>query len=206
MTNWITTLSVFFFWNVAYSYPVNVVPRTYSGFCLSSKGGQSPDGDDGPFHTIPEVRETELGRMARGIARTGMKDMELLQVGDIVVAKSQIPALNIWVDAGYEIVELYSQGVNAQTGQVEKVPLVTMASEISKTGYTKYLKVYSPKYHSVPVVVTPEEIGLVTLKAEIFDAMLLAIPGLFWVVVASTFASYYNDKYGGNFLDAFFRT
>jgi len=158
-----------------------------------------------PASKAQEVRETELGRMARGIARTGMKDVEALQVGDVVVAKYEIPSLDIWIDSGYEITALYAQGGNRQTGQLEQIPLATLA-DAPKSGYIRYMKVYSPKYHSSPVVVTPEEIGLVTLKAELQEAMLLAAPGFFWVFVAAAFASKYNDQYGGGFFDAFFRT
>lgn len=177
-----------------------------------STGGKVPNSptDDETTAAIAStsttVRETELGRMARGIARTGMKDLESLQVGDVVVAKYEIPSLDIWVDAGYEITDLYCQGVNAESGQVEQIPLASLAENVPKSGYSRYMKVYSPKYHSAPVVVTPEEIGLVTLKSELYEAMLLAIPGFFWVFVASAFASSYNAKYGGNFFDAFFRT
>ena len=68
------------------------------------------------------------------------------------------------------------------------------------------MQIYSAKDHSEPVIVTPEEIGLVTVKAELQEAMLLAIPGFFWVFVASSFSNYYTDRYGGSFFDAFFRT
>lgn len=152
------------------------------------------------------VRDTELGRMARGIARTGMKDVDSLQVGDIVVAKYEIPSLSIWTDFGYEITSIYAQGVSTETGQVEKIPLQQLSEDIPKPGYARYLKVFSPNHHSEPVVVTPEEMGLVTLKAELQQAMLLAVPGFFWVFVASAFSNYYTDKYGGSFIDAFFRT
>jgi hypothetical protein len=144
--------------------------------------------------------------MARGIARTGMKDVDSLTVGDIVVAKYEIPSLNIWTDFGYEITGLYAQGLSTETGQLEKIPLRTLADNIPKSGYTRYMQVFSPNHHKQPVVVTPEEIGLVTLKAELKEAMLLAIPGFFWVFVASSFSNYYTEKYGGSFFDAFFRT
>lgn len=213
MTSWIGRVIVLFLWNTAHGYHTHrasVVHRLQVGWRLRGTEPNAPDGPDVtsdlPSVTPTGVRDTEFGRMARGIARTGMKNVESLAVGDVVVAKYEIPSLNIWMDSGYEIMELYSQGVNPTTGQVEKIPLTTLSEKISKTGYTTYLKVYSPKYHSTPVIVTAEEMGLITIKAELFEAMWLAIPGLFWVFVASSFASYYNGKYGGNFLDAFFRT
>ncbi|OEU07546.1 hypothetical protein FRACYDRAFT_250969 [Fragilariopsis cylindrus CCMP1102] len=99
------------------------------------------------------------------------------------------------------------------------------------SSYTKYLKIYNPRDHNNDdndintiifnsnnnnsgggdgdgegVIVTPEEIGLVTIKADWTEALYLAIPGFFWIFVASSFSSYYTDRYGGNFWDAFFRT
>jgi hypothetical protein len=135
-----------------------------------------------------------------------MKDVDSLQVGDIVVAKYEIPSLQIWGDCGYEITGLYAQGLNRETGVLEKIPLATMTDKLPNSGYTRYLQIVAPEYHSEPVVVTPEEIGLVTLKAELQEAMMLAVPGFFWVFVASSFSHYYTDKYGGSFLDAFLRT
>jgi hypothetical protein len=173
-------------------------------------GATSDDDNNNNDEAAPAVqtRETELGRMSQGIARTGMKDVGDLRVGDVVVAKYEVPSLDIWIDAGYEIVELYSQGVNSETGMVEKIPLQSFDddNQDNKVGYTRYLKVYSPKYHSEPVIVTPEEMGLATLKAELVEALWLAVPGFFWIFLCITFASNYNSKYGGNFLDAFFRT
>ena len=169
------------------------------------------------FKKVPFTRSSavEFGRMARGVVRTGMKEVESLQVGDVVVAKVEIPSLQIRRDCGYEITAIYAQGINVTTGKVEQIPLPTLAAvnnnsgnntNVPSTGYTRYMQIYSAKDHSEPVIVTPEEIGLVTVKAELQEAMLLAIPGFFWVFVASSFSNYYTDRYGGSFFDAFFRT
>jgi len=98
------------------------------------------------------------------------------------------------------------------------------------SSYTKYLRVYNPRDHGSNnnvignydyendnnnddddrsndgVVVTPEEIGLVSVKADWTEAMYLAVPGFFWIFVAMSFSNYYTDRYGGSFWDAFFRT
>ena len=165
------------------------------------------------FKKVPVTRSStvEFGRMARGVVRTGMKEVESLQV-----AKVEIPSLQIRRDCGYEITAIYAQGINVATGKVEQIPLPTLAAvnnnnsdnntNVPSTGYTRYMQIYSAKDHSEPVIVTPEEIGLVTVKAELQEAMLLAIPGFFWVFVASSFSNYYTDRYGGSFFDAFFRT
>jgi hypothetical protein len=117
-----------------------------------------------------------------------------------------------------EITAMYLKGVNTDTGLVETIPLQTFSTTTAETktiktktissGYTKYLEVYNPRHHRKggPVIVSPEEIGLVTLKSELEEAMLLAIPGFFWVFVAAAFANTYTDRYGGDFWDAFFRT
>jgi hypothetical protein len=150
------------------------------------------------------------------VARTGMKDLDDLEVGDMIVAKTDIPSLRIWCGSGYEITAMYLKGVNTETGLVETIPLQTFSTTTVETkstktissGYTKYLEVYNPRHHQKggPVIVSPEEIGLVTLKSELEEAMLLAIPGFFWVFVAAAFANTYTDRYGGDFWDAFFRT
>jgi hypothetical protein len=159
------------------------------------------------------------------LAKSGIKNLEDLQMGDVVVAKKDVPSLRIWRGLGYEIIAIYLKGVNRETGLVEEIPLETFygvvsseASEATRApkdvfskspvGYTKYLKVYNPRNHADcgPVVVSPEEIGLVTLKSELTQAILLAIPGFFWVFVAAAFSSYYNDQYGGNFWNALFGT
>lgn len=152
------------------------------------------------------------------VARTGMKDLDELQVGDMIVAKTDVPSLRIWCGSGYEIMAMYTKGVNKDTGLVEKIPLEMFGggggtnmndnTQRRMGGYTKYLEVYNPRHHQErgPVVVSPEEIGLATLKSELNEAVLLAIPGFFWVFVASAFANTYTDRYGGDFWDAFFRT
>lgn len=112
---------------------------------------------------------------------------------------------------------------------VEVIPLETYGDNNEGLGssYTKYLRVYNPRDHDKRdiylstsitdkegeeeeqqqgVVVTPEEIGLVSVKADWTEALLLAVPGFFWVFVAMAFSNYYTDRYGGSFFDAFFRT
>ena len=73
-------------------------------------------------------------------------------------------------------------------------------------GSTRYIQLLTNPETNAIVVVTPEEIGLVTLKTELFSGIWLAIPGFFWVFVAWNFTNYYTERYGGNFFDALFRT
>ena len=101
-------------------------PKTSSfTFCTRRSGKNNDDDDDNDNNNRSGggFRESEFGQMTSGIARTGMKNLESYQVGDIVVAKYEIANLNIWVDCGYEIQELYLQGVNRETGALEKLDL-----------------------------------------------------------------------------------
>jgi len=168
----------------------------------SSSPSSPPSSSSSSRNEETTVRENEIGRMALGILRTGMADVDSLQVGNVVVAKYEIPSLQIWKDFGYEITGLYAQGMNIETGQLERLPLSTLSDPLPNSRYTRYMQIFSAQYHSNPVIVTPEEIGLVTVKAELQEAMLLAIPGFFWVFVATSFSNYYTDRYGGNFFDA----
>ena len=51
----------------------------------------------------------------------------------------------------------------------------------SCAGYTKYITLFSTKYHSNtgPVIVRPDEVNIVTFKDEIASSAWLAVPGLF---------------------------
>ena len=113
---------------------------------------------------------------------------------------------------GYDIVDMYHQGLNEETGRIEKLKISNMEARPPR-GYKLYLKLYSPTYHrerigstlqDKAVVVTPEEIGLTTIQDELNQSLWLAVPGLFWVGLCITFVNNYNDRYGGNFMDALF--
>jgi hypothetical protein len=176
---------------------------------LSSQINENDDDDDDNITTGNMLDDNNTYFMSN-LARTGMKDLEELQVGDIIVAKIDSPSLRIWKGSGYEITKIYFKGVNPNTGLVEEVTLKYFSdtTAIRPSNYKQYLEVYNPRDHREygPVIVSPEEIGLVTVRSEIMEAMLLAIPGFFWVFVAAAFASSYNEQYGGNFWNAFFRT
>jgi hypothetical protein len=157
-----------------------------------------------------------------------MKDTKDLVVGDWIVAKRDVPSLGIRAGAVYKLVSMYlkggsttSKGTTNALG-VEVVPLQRYGDDEDRddfaayrrsNSYTKYLKVYNPRDHgsdsdkySGGVVVTPDEIGLVSLRADWTEALYLAVPGFVWIFVAASFSNYYTDRYGGSFWDAFFRT
>jgi hypothetical protein len=159
-----------------------------------------------------------------------MKDTKDLMVGDWVVAKRDVPSLGIRAGAVYKLLAIFLKGAGDTTNNtgggaegigVEVVPLERYGDDeqggvnvnlLFGSSYTKYLRVYNPRDHNrmknpeQGVLVTPEEIGLVSVKADWTEALYLAVPGFFWVFVAMAFSNYYTDRYGGSFLDAFFRT
>ena len=107
------------------------------------------------------------------------------------------------------------QGINPETNEFEKISLssltldeeeMTMNTEIP-AGYSRYITLYSPIYHKdtnpTGVIVTPQEVGLVSLRDEVVDSVLVALPILsFWLATCFVFAGKYNERYGGNFIDA----
>jgi hypothetical protein len=161
--------------------------------------------------------DTPLGRLLRGLLQTTDTTSSSTTAMDrnaIVVAKVDIPSLGIWKDQSYELQNIYLQGMNSETNSiVDKIPLDSLIivgnSESVKipTGYTQYIELYNPTYHKSKgaVKVTPEEVGLVSLRTEVLDSVLFALPVLgFWTATSWMFAKTYNDRYGGNFLDALF--
>ena len=58
-------------------------------------------------------------------------------------------------------------------------------------GYVLYMKVFSQEYHTEPVIVRPEEVGLVSLGEEGVDSLKIAIPILgFWLTVIAFLLAY----------------
>jgi hypothetical protein len=152
----------------------------------------------------------DFGRFLRGIFDSKYE----LEQGSIVVARADIPNLGIWMDQAYELKEIYLQG-STSDGMVERIPLSSVLDTTGSiknalempTGYTQYVKLYSPVYHkeSGAVIVTPEEVGFVTFRTEVQDSILFALPILaFWLTISYTFVTQYTQRFGGTFMDAFF--
>ena len=150
--------------------------------------------------------DTPLGRLLRGAIQSGSSSE--LTKGSLVISKADIPSMGIWMDQSYTLEQVVLQKTTADDGVVEKIPQESISVEVP-AGYTQYITLYSPVYHkeSGPVICTPEEVGLVSLQTEVVDSIIFALPVLaFWTATAFTFAKNYNDRYGGNFIDALFRT
>ena len=80
--------------------------------------------------------------------------------------------------------------------------------KIQSNGARLYVTLYSPKHHiggrdTGAVVVTPEEVGLTSVRDELGNAVWLAVPGFFWVYVAVSFYGTYHERTGGSIGDAF---
>lgn len=125
-------------------------------------------------------------------------------MGDTVVCKRSLPDQGIYENASYEITSIYIQTFDEETQQVVKQQMGTLNDAISAQNQNErvYITLFSPQYHSEAVVVTPEEVGLVSVKEEMGNAAWLALPGFFWVFLAASFFNTYHERTGGSFGDA----
>lgn len=164
------------------------------------------------------------------VLKTGL-DNDSIKLNSIVVADYNIPELGVYSNQSYEVQSIYLQGekktkdekTTHEGGIVEKIKLAEFSlnggisstlgrnglDEESLPGYTLYVKIYNPVYHdnekfgNQSVIVTPEEVGLRSMKDEVIESILVAVPILsFWLGTCFVFANTYNQKYGGNFVDA----
>jgi hypothetical protein len=128
----------------------------------------------------------------------------------VIIAKADLPRLGIFKDQSYQVQKIYLQGIQdeqVQTVELDALIIVDDDPSAIPSGYTQYLELYSPMYHEKVgfVKVTPEEIGLVNLRTEVMDSVVFALPMVgFWTAMSWTFAKLYNDRYGGDFMDALF--
>ena len=124
--------------------------------------------------------------------------MSSIKTGDQVIASndwnSSTPEFGIVRAQSYHLQRIYYQGVAASG--VERVDVVVESLEAPApegcAGFTKYLVLYSSRYHEKtgPVVVRPKEVQVVAIKDEIADSAWLALPGFFWVWVVYKFYEY----------------
>ena len=119
-----------------------------------------------------------------------------VQVGAQIVAgndwNSSSPEYGIIRAQSYELRRVYFQGV--MDGSVARVDVASLEATAPSgcAGFTKYLSLYSRRYHerTGPVIVRPSEVQIVTIKDEIADSAWLALPGLFWVWLAYSIYQY----------------
>ena len=101
---------------------------------------------------------------------------------------------------------IYTQSFDNESQQVIKKQLNSLDNNDSSSSEQSkvYMTLYNPQYHTdgSPVVVTPEEVGLITIREEIGNAAWLAVPGFFWIFVCASFFNTYHERTGGSFGDA----
>jgi len=143
-----------------------------------------------------------FGRSIRGFQSSALKTT--IEVGDTIVCKRSIPNQGIYENSSYEITSFYTQYFDEETQKIVKQPLNSLDEVASsKSKDQVYMTLFSPQYHSEAVIVTPEEVGLVSIRDELGSAAWLAVPGFFWVFVAASFYNTYHERTGGSFSDAF---
>ena len=190
----------------AYVSPNSGIRKSPVPFRAPRRGYQSVALLRGSIDDDNENPRDGFGRMLRVAFSSGMS--EDIKQGALVVARADLPSQGIYMDQSYELRSIFKQRLNPETNVVEKIPLISLEEDVG-TGYVQYVTLFSPMYHEEcgPVVVTPEEAGLVAFRTEVVDSIIFALPVLgFWLATCFTFARMYNEKYGGNFFDALFRT
>ena len=144
-----------------------------------------------------DVVRSNLGRQLRGLQLKG-----IIEPGDTVDCKRELSSAGIYENCPYELQSIYAQSFNPSTQQIDRLALANLDTPIPK-GYDRYVTLFSPLYHKEPVVVTPEEVGLVSVRSEVVDSVWLAVPGVFWVFVCYNIYNIYHERTGGSFVDAF---
>ena len=158
--------------------------------------------NDGKNEEEYDPRDNNFGRSLRGLQSSALKTT--IDVGDTVVCKRSIPNLGIYADLSYEVTSMYTQTFNDETQLIVKQQLSSLNNDDDDTTNEVYLTLYSPQFHSEggPVVVTPQEVGLISIRDELGNAAWLAVPGFFWIFVAASFFNTYHERTGGSFFDA----
>ncbi|CAB9510291.1 expressed unknown protein [Seminavis robusta] len=169
------------------------------------------------FMAIDDQQEEEEDDRSEGLRKALLTVGEAattsdINVGSTVVAGNNIPNLGIWQFQSYELQTIYDQGMNEETGAVEKLPRTRLEDPVqpSSSYYTRYVTLFSEKHHGGkngmgPVVVSPNEVELSSMQTEVVDSVVMALPLFaFWTALAFSFANQYTARTGGTFVDALF--
>ena len=164
-------------------------------------------------------RSQGLRQALSGLGQIFSKD-NAVRVGSTVVANSNVPELQIWQFQSYTVEAIWDQGVPRRSNAgdddnnndiIEKIPCETLDAAPTKATYTRYVSLYAAKHHDARggavTVQYPDEVVLVPLRDEVLDSVVMALPLFgFWTALAASFAAKYNARYGGDFMDALFRS
>ena len=117
--------------------------------------------------------------------------LEDVTVGQLAVVGEDYPSLLLWKNQHYEVRRIYFQRSDDEVG-AKRVDAATLGEDYPDGGedvnWTLYVELFSEEYHSAPVRVRPERVGLRTVGSEIIDALFVAVPvSLFWASVGFSF-------------------
>ena len=150
------------------------------------------------------MRFEGLWTLLRAISKGSVLNTDLgnVEVGELVVVGLDKPSLQLWEAQAYELTRVYYQRTTDELGTRrvdvgslgESPPERMYAYEeeaSAKDGggdWVLYCELFSEEYHSSPVRVRPEEVGLRTVGAEIGEALFIAVPvAFFWAAVSASF-------------------
>ncbi|GMI02885.1 hypothetical protein TrLO_g14087 [Triparma laevis f. longispina] len=129
----------------------------------------------------------------------GSLKREEVKTNDIIIAGNEIPDYNLYRYQSYVLTRVYYQGMNVKENKIVRLDVDDLNAEVPEIAaelgggkWQKYMSLYSPKYHKCcgPVIVTEEEMRIVSLAEEVKSSTVLALPGLFWLWVAYKFWLY----------------
>ena len=171
-----------------------------------SFGGRRVNSDRTELDDFLDVgmRFEGLRTLLRAISKGSVLNTDLgnVEVGELVVVGTDKPSLQLWEAQAYELTRVYYQRTTDELGTRrvdvgslgESPPERMYAYEeeaSAKDGggdWVLYCELFSEEYHSSPVRVRPEEVGLRTVGAEIGEALFIAVPvAFFWAAVSASF-------------------
>ena len=148
------------------------------------------------------MRFEGLWTLLRAISKGSVFNVDLgqVEVGELVVVGLDKPSLQLWEAQAYELTRVYYQRTTDELG-TRRVDVDSLGESPPKLMYEYeeeaigedgdwilYCELFSEDYHSSPVRVRPEDVGLRTVGAEIGEALFIAVPvAFFWAAVSASF-------------------
>ena len=171
-----------------------------------SFGGRRVNSDRTELEDFLDVgmRFEGLWTLLRAISKGSVLNTDLgnVEVGELVVVGLDKPSLQLWEAQAYELTRVYYQRTTDELGTrrvdvdslgespPERMYAYEEEASVKDGGgdWVLYCELFSEEYHSSPVRVRPEEVGLRTVGAEIGEALFIAVPvAFFWAAVSASF-------------------
>ena len=171
-----------------------------------SFGGRRVNSDRTELEDFLDVgmRFEGLWTLLRAISKGSVLNTDLgnVEVGELVVVGLDKPSLQLWEAQAYELTRVYYQRTTDELGTrrmdvdslgespPERMHAYEEEASVKDGGgdWVLYCELFSEEYHSSPVRVRPEEVGLRTVGAEIGEALFIAVPvAFFWAAVSASF-------------------